>query len=32
MNFAGVIHEDGTVEGTLTVMEDVTAIKGEKIG
>lgn len=31
MNFAGKILEDGTMEGTLTVMEDVTAIKGKKI-
>lgn len=31
MNFAGRIHADGTLEGTLTVMDDVTPIQGCKI-
>lgn len=31
MNFAGTIHQDGTLDGTLTVMSDVTAIKGQKL-
>ncbi len=31
MNFSGTIHEDGTLDGSLTVMDDVTPIKGSKI-
>lgn len=32
MHFSGVIHDDGKLAGTLKVMEDETAITGEKIG
>lgn len=31
MNFAGTIHQDGTLVGTLTVLSDVTAIQGKKL-